>query len=110
MKVSYIEGLANHNGPELCAGVRENMGEALVGGVQARHSASKDILPGAQTLCSVVRQHQYYRFREKVLNPAGSKPLCMYTNSLRGNREIPWLTLMDGIKARVENPNGVQQQ
>lgn len=31
MKVHCIEGLANHNGPESCAVVREGGGEALTG-------------------------------------------------------------------------------
>ena len=31
MQVSYSEGLANHTGPELCVGIREDAGEALTG-------------------------------------------------------------------------------
>jgi hypothetical protein len=31
MKVSYVEGLATHNGPESCVGVREDEGKALTG-------------------------------------------------------------------------------
>jgi len=31
MKESYVEGLAGHNGPESCVGVREGTGEALTG-------------------------------------------------------------------------------
>ena len=32
MKVSYVEGLANHNGPESCGAAREGGVEALTGG------------------------------------------------------------------------------
>jgi hypothetical protein len=32
MKASYVEGLANHNGPESCGAVREGGDEALTGG------------------------------------------------------------------------------
>ena len=32
---SNIEGVAIHDGPESCVGVREGDGEALTGGVQA---------------------------------------------------------------------------
>ena len=32
MQVHYDEGIANHIGPELCAGVREDVGEASAGG------------------------------------------------------------------------------
>jgi hypothetical protein len=31
MKELYVEGVAIHDGPELCAGVREGVGEALTG-------------------------------------------------------------------------------
>ena len=31
MEELYIEGLASHDGPESCAGVREGAGEALTG-------------------------------------------------------------------------------
>jgi len=35
MRVLYIEGVAIRGGPESCVGVREGVGEALTGGVQA---------------------------------------------------------------------------
>ena len=35
MRVLYIEGVAIHGGSESCVGVRERVGEALTGGVQA---------------------------------------------------------------------------
>jgi RNA-directed DNA polymerase len=31
MKEPYVEGVANHDGPESCAGTREGVGEALTG-------------------------------------------------------------------------------
>jgi hypothetical protein len=31
MRELYVEGVAIHEGPELCAGVREGVGEALTG-------------------------------------------------------------------------------
>jgi hypothetical protein len=34
MKVSYVEGVANHNGPESCGAAREGGVEALKGDVQ----------------------------------------------------------------------------
>src|SRR5215470_12416610 len=36
MKVSYVEGLANHNGPESCGVAREGGNEALTGGRTGR--------------------------------------------------------------------------
>ena len=35
MEVLYVEGVASHNGPESCVGVREGDDEALTGGVRA---------------------------------------------------------------------------
>jgi len=35
MEVLYVEGIAIHDGPESCAGVREGVREALTGGVWA---------------------------------------------------------------------------
>ena len=31
MKEPYVEGVANHNGPESCTGTRKGTGEALTG-------------------------------------------------------------------------------
>ena len=36
MQVHYDEGIANHIGPELFAGIREDVGEASAGNVQAQ--------------------------------------------------------------------------
>src|SRR6266576_361126 len=36
MKVSYVEGVANHNGPESCGAAREGGVEALAGGRAGR--------------------------------------------------------------------------
>src|SRR5216683_5079079 len=36
MKVSYVEGVANHNGPESCGAAREGGVEALTGGRAGR--------------------------------------------------------------------------
>jgi hypothetical protein len=42
MKVSYVEGVATHNGLESCVGVREDEGEALTG-VRAGRVLSREI-------------------------------------------------------------------
>jgi RNA-directed DNA polymerase len=42
MKEPYVEGVANHDGPESCAGVREGVGEALTG-VRAGRVLSREI-------------------------------------------------------------------
>ena len=58
MKVLYIEGLANHIGPESCIGVRKAADEALTGG-RAGWVLSCEIQVG-QYLRSVVLGHVRY--------------------------------------------------
>ena len=54
MQVHYDEGVANHIGPEPCAGVREDVGEASVG-ERAGQPLSRDrkLIPGADAVCVV---------------------------------------------------------
>jgi hypothetical protein len=48
MKVSYVEGLATHNGPESCVGVREDEGKALTGERAGRVLSREIKYPAAQ--------------------------------------------------------------
>ena len=52
MQVHYDEGIAIHIGPEPCAGVREDVGEASAG-VRAGQPLSRDrkLVPGADAVC-----------------------------------------------------------
>ena len=52
MQVHYDEGIANHIGPEPCAGFREDVGEASVG-ERAGQPLSRDrkLIPGADAVC-----------------------------------------------------------
>ena len=52
MQVHYDEGVANHIGPESCAGSREGVGEALTG-ERAGQPLSRDrkLIPGADAVC-----------------------------------------------------------
>ena len=54
MRVLYDEGVANHVGPEPCADIREDVGEASVG-ERAGQPLSRDrkLIPGADTVCAV---------------------------------------------------------
>jgi hypothetical protein len=45
MKESYVEGLAGHNGPESCGGVREDAIEALTGVRAGRVFSRENNLP-----------------------------------------------------------------
>ena len=90
MKELYIEGIASHDDPESCVGVREGDGEALTGaragqvlsreikaiGVPRRSSTSK--ATPAAALCA-----------SRSRAPRGLRPCCMYGTSMRENREVP---------------------
>jgi len=49
MKGSYIEGSANHGGPEPCAGAREGVGEALDRGARRPAIEPRNTLSGVPT-------------------------------------------------------------
>ena len=54
MGVLYDEDVANHIGPEPCAGVREDIGEASVGECIGQPlSREIDVIPGADTVLLV---------------------------------------------------------
>ena len=52
MRVPRDEGIANHIGPEPCAGIREGVGEASAG-IRAGQPLSRDrkLVPGADAVC-----------------------------------------------------------
>jgi hypothetical protein len=54
VQVHYGEGVANHIGPEPCAGIREDVGEASAG-ERAGQPLSRDrkLIPGADAVCVV---------------------------------------------------------
>ena len=90
MEELYIEGLATHDGPESCGGVREDDGEALTGvragrAIEPRNTCSR----GADALTFGGRPHRRQRHRKLPPDPARSKNLSMRGISTRENREVP---------------------
>jgi len=90
MKIPNIEGLATHDGPESCVGVRKAAGEALTGvragrAIEPRNQGNR----GADAVSMSGRQHRQQRYRELLVNPARSGNLCMYGVLLGENREVP---------------------
>jgi hypothetical protein len=103
METLYIEGLANHGGPESCVGDPRGRSEALTGAhagwvIEPRNG----LVRGADALVIGGRPHRGQRYRELLADPARSKSLCMRGVSGRENREIPWLAVvvMAGRAAR----------
>lgn len=101
MKEPYIEGVAIHDGPESCAGIREEVGEALTGarigwGIEPRNHIGR----GADVVHAGGRPHRLARYRKRQSDPARSKTLRMCGTSMRENREIPGFPVSDGEAGR----------
>jgi len=109
MKVSYVEGVANHNGPESCGAAREGGVEALAGGRAGRVLSreinallrKQQVLWDADALEIVGRQHRVHRHRKVYRDPARSGTPCMHASTLYGNREIPRLSAEERTADRV---------
>ena len=73
MQVHCDEGVVNHIGPEPCAVIREDAGEASVG-VRAGQPLSRDrkLFPGRRCLCSG-RPHVRVRQRKHLGDPGGRR-------------------------------------
>ena len=92
MQVPCDEGVANHIGPESCAGAREGLGEALTGGRIGQPLSRESFLFWVPTQCilrKATRPDAPLRApgRSGVVEEPG-----MCGSSLHGNREIPRLT------------------
>ena len=89
MRKHYVEGVAIHDDPESCDGVREGVVEAFDRGtcglgIEPRNQR----LQGADAVNRSGRQHVHLRDREVVSSSARSQTPCTYGTSLHENREI----------------------
>jgi RNA-directed DNA polymerase len=102
MKVSYVEGLANHNGPESCGAAREGGDEALTGESTGRvFSRVRNSLRDADAVGESGRPHRVHRYREVCLSPARSETPCTYGSTSHGNREIPRSPQTEDVRGRI---------
>ena len=91
MKVLYVEGLASRDGSESCAGIREDVGEALTGVHVGRVSSREKLfIRGADAVEKSGRQHGTARHGEHRPSPAWSKTSRTHESHLQGNRDIHW--------------------
>jgi hypothetical protein len=96
MQESYVEGLANHDGPESCASGREAAGEALTGALAGRPLSRVSLTPrrelrvnrSAEAVRKCRRPHRHRRQGEVVLGSARSETPHTRGNISHGNREI----------------------
>jgi hypothetical protein len=120
MKVSYVEGLASHGGPESCVCTGNGAGEALTG-VRAGRVLSREIhalrrkvqvVRGAEVVEISRRQHRCCRIGKAASDPARSETLCTRACNSLGNRDIPHLTATRWEAwgpVRIVKPKGVRR-
>src|SRR5487761_1114263 len=90
MEELCIEGLANHDDREPCAGAREGAGEASVAARAGQAIEPRNHrVRGADAVYEAGRQHRQRRYRESRAGPARSENHGMYGTSMRENREVP---------------------
>ena len=109
MKESYNEVLARHIGPESCAMVGNNPGEALTG-VRTGGVLSPEITgihSSADDIQEYRRPYHTHHHGEMCMDSTGSETSCMYGNTLHGSRDTLCLSLLDGSGDRMKNPKGV---
>src|SRR5215471_13584177 len=101
MQESYSEDLASHTGPESCASVRKDRGEALTGG-SAGKLWSREIrrIRGADAVSKSGRQHLLSCQGERQSSHARSQTLSMHGHTSRENREILWPPARHGVTGR----------
>ena len=91
MKELYIEGVAIHDGPESCVGVREGGGEALTGARAGRAIEPRNQESGVPTLLQKRKATSSAALSRAAVDPARSENPGMHGISMRENREIPSL-------------------
>jgi hypothetical protein len=100
VQVHCDEGIANHIGPEPCAGIREDVGEASAG-ERAGQPLSRDrkLIPGADAVC--VRAPPQALGQPGVVEEPGTYARSMYGNrEVSGSAESPSGLTVRGGKAR----------
>jgi RNA-directed DNA polymerase len=103
MKEPHKKGVANHLGPESCAGGGNIVGEALAGVHAGQPSSSEITLIGAPTLSPEGEGHTRDSVkRELSAGAAESETLSMRGNSMHGNRETLGTSTTDGVGERSE--------
>jgi hypothetical protein len=88
VQVSDSEGVANHAGPESCAGFGNGVREALTGECAGRVlSPEIGLFLGADALRTRGRQQRLHRYGKVQPHPAGSETPGMHGNIVCGTRE-----------------------
>ena len=100
MKVHCDEGVATHIGPEPCAGVRKDAGEASVGeGIGQPLSRERSSVPGADAF-QIAEGNTDGRASASARRPGVVGDPGMCRRSLHGNREVSCLASDDSLLVR----------
>ncbi len=90
MKEPDVEGVAIHDGPESCGGIREDVIEAFDRGMYGRGIELRDqFFRGADAVQMMRKATRRASLCEMFDGPAQSKTRCTCRTFLRENREIP---------------------
>jgi RNA-directed DNA polymerase len=112
MEELYVEGLASHDGPESCAGVREGAGEALAGVRAGEAIEPRNVdVRGADAVSLSGRQHRRQRQRELCRAARGAgKPetfdflgfthICAKTRA--GRFQVRRITISKRMRAKLK--------
>ena len=102
MQVLYVEGLASHNDPDSCVGIREGVGEALTGEHAGRVSSREMLIDqGADAVEKSGRQHETARHGERRPTLRGPETSRTRGSHLHGNRDNHWLAVRESPSRTV---------
>jgi group II intron reverse transcriptase/maturase len=103
MQEPHKKGLANHLGPESCAGGRKVVGEALTGEDAGQPLSSEITSTGVPTSWNEGEGNtKSDAIRKPLFDAAESETLSMRGSSMRENRETPAVPLTVGGEGRSE--------
>jgi hypothetical protein len=101
VQVHCDEGVANHIGPEPCAGVREDVGEASAGEGTGQPLSRDRPISRVPTPSLRWKATRTGAFTRAPARPGAVVEPGMCTSSLRGNREVSDLTSCSTGLARI---------
>ena len=102
MRVHCDEGVATHIGPEPCADIREDVGEASAGERTGQPlSRERTIIPDADAVSAA--EGETGGCASASVRPIRRDP-GMYGRSLHGNREVSWSAMRPGPRQEGEEP------
>jgi hypothetical protein len=101
VQVPYDEGIANHVGPESCAGAREGLGEALTGGSIGQPLSRERVSFWVPTPCIRWKATCPVATAQASGRPGVVRDPGMCRRSLRGNRELSRSTVRQSPPVRI---------